>query len=476
METMSQFIQYIDEAYGSQTVFQYCEKKNVYRIRYSEFVRDVKKCAGFLRAEFSDIEGRHIGICAKSSYQYMVHFMAILYVKAIVVPLNPLEAIYVLQYEINDSDIIGLFLDEGARKLELEAHSVRFMTFDEYWSFTGSYEHAEEDRDSEDRIQFLLYTSGTTDRNKGVLLSRNNMFAALKTYTGQLKLFEKNMKGDVLRAFLVVPMYHVSGIVLVLAGISKGITINICGNPKYLYRELQMMKSDCISVVPTILKSFYGDLIRQRKERLGDLSTILCSGAMLGEDMVKAFQKNGIAIMQAYALTESFGNGTLNTYEDENKIKSVGLPGERCEIRIENGEILIRGDSIMQGYYHNEQETKKTLKADWLHTGDMGYLDADGYLYLTGRKKNLIILSGGENVSPEELENKVSKCREVYEVLVKEENDKICALIYCEVSAQSIVKGYISEFNRTLPYYKRITKVLFSNRPLEKTATGKLKR
>lgn len=474
MNTIYQLIQHMDKVYAEQKVFQYCEKKKVYGVTYSTFVRDIKKCAGFLVQKFPDIENKHIGICAKNSYQYMVHFMAILLAKGVVVPLNPSEAIHILQYEVDYSDIICLFLDENAIQLTLNVDHIQTMTFDEYEKFTGDYEI--EDGNCKDRVELLLFTSGTTGKNKGVLLSQNNMFTAMQTFAGQLDLLEKNMKENVLRSFLIVPMYHVSGIVHVLAGILKGITINICGDAKYLYRDLQLMKSDHVSVVPMILKSFYRDLTNHKGERLGDISSIHCSGAMVDAEMLNEFQKKGITVIQAYALTESFGNGTVNTYENKDKLNSVGLPGVRCEIRIENGEVLLKGDSVMLGYYKNEKATKEVLKDNWLYTGDLGYLDSDGYLYLTGRKKNLIILSGGENVSPEELEKEVLKCEQVYEVLVKEENDKICAVIYCELQKHEDIKQYILELNRKLPYYKRITKVLFYEEPLEKTVTGKLKR
>lgn len=474
MNTIYQMIQHMNHDYGERIAFQYCEEKKVCAVKYSDFVKDIKKCAGFLMKIFPDIEGKHIGICAGSCYQYMVHFMAILLVKGVVVPLNPSETTDVLQYEIDFSDIIGIFLDEDSMGLGLNMKHIRKMTFHEYQSFQKEY--AVDDGASKDRIGLLVFTSGTTGKNKGVMLSQSNIFTAIETYTGQLKILERNMKGDVLRAFVIVPMYHVSGIFLVLPGIMKGITLNICEDPKYLYRELKLMKSDCISVMPTILKSFYRDLIRNKKERLGDIGSICCSGAIVESDMLNEFRKNGITIIQAYALTESCGNGTVNTYEDERKLKSVGTPGAGCEIKIENDEILLKGSAIMLGYYKNEKETNKVLQDGWLHTGDLGYLDEDGYLYLTGRKKNLIILSGGENVSPEELEGEILRCEKVYEVLVREENDKICASIYCESVNEEEIKEYISNINRTLPYYKRITKVKFAGEPLEKTATGKIKR
>lgn len=476
MNTINQLIQCMETEYSDRTAFQYYDGGSVHSIRYASLVHDIRQCAGFLLKRFPGVEGKHIGICADSSYQYMVHFLAILYAKAVVVPLNPMETEDVLQYEIEYSDMIGIFVDEDFWQTRLEFGQVVRMTFQEYQEYEGDFDTWKEEDMPENRTEILLFTSGTTGRNKGVLLSQKSMFTVLRTFTSQLKLLERTMKEDVLRSFLVVPMYHVSGIVMILSELSKGVVINICGDAKYLYRDLKHMKSDHILVVPTILKAFYRDLTRGKRERLGDLSAIHCCGAMVDAKMLDAFRKHGITIVQAYGLTESFGNGTVNTYENEEKLASVGLPGASCEIRIKDGEVLIRGDSLMMGYYKNPEETRTVLKDGWLYTGDLGYLDSDGYLYLTGRKKNLIILSGGENVSPEELEQEILRCGQMQDVLVKQENDKICAVIYCDSSRQGAVRQHISDLNRKMPYYKRITKIVFAQQPLERTATGKLKR
>ena len=156
----------------------------------------------------------------------------------------------------------------------------------------------------------------------------------------------------------------------------------------------------------------------------------------------------------------------------------MGQGNDYLDYKLEpDGELCIRGDSIMLGYYKDPEATAEVLDADgWFHTGDLARVDEDGFYYITGRKKNIIILDNGENVSPEELENLLSKCEAVKECIVREKGKKICAVIYCGEADQQTVRDFITETNRTLPLYKRMSAVEFSTEPLPRTGTGKLLR
>ena len=161
------------------------------------------------------------------------------------------------------------------------------------------------------------------------------------------------------------------------------------------------------------------------------------------------------------------------------------------EIKIDNpdkngvGEICMKGDHVMLGYYHKEEETKETLRDGWLHSGDCGYFDKDNYLYVTGRIKNLIILSNGENVSPEEIERRIAKNPGVKEVQVYAENEDIVTDIYPDIDylksiniddVDEYIKNYVFDLNESLADYKRINIVRVTKEPLEKTSSGKIKR
>ena len=170
------------------------------------------------------------------------------------------------------------------------------------------------------------------------------------------------------------------------------------------------------------------------------------------------------------------------------KAGSIGKPLKNVEIAFEDGEILVRGSSVMKGYYKMPEETEKTLKNGWLHTGDKGYLDEDGFLFINGRVKNLIIMSNGENVSPEEIENKLSLNDLIAEVIITGENNGLTARIYPDMdnaenmglkSAKDVWRALqkcVDEYNRTQPTYRHITSIVVRKTPFIRNATGKIKR
>ena len=183
-------------------------------------------------------------------------------------------------------------------------------------------------------------------------------------------------------------------------------------------------------------------------------------------------------ITQVYGMTETCGDGIINYEQDEKHIRAVGKPDDHAEYKLdETGEICIRGGCVMLGYYKDPEATAAVIDKDgWFHTGDLARVDEDGYYYITGRKKNLIILDSGENVSPEELEGMLEKCPAVQECIVKELGKKIGVVVYCEKEHQQTVRDFIAQMNRTVPLYKRIGVVEFSETPLPRNGAGKLVR
>ncbi|MFI3175655.1 MAG: AMP-binding protein, partial [Bacillota bacterium] len=150
-----------------------------------------------------------------------------------------------------------------------------------------------------------------------------------------------------------------------------------------------------------------------------------------------------------------------------------------CEVKIIDEEICVKGDIVMLGYYKNDEATKESMSDGYFHTGDLGYLDEDGFLFITGRKKNLIILSNGKNINPEELENKLETIKGIREVIVFEEKDSIVAEVFADETvenAESVVKEAVEELNKTLPTFKQIGDVQFRATEFPKTSTKKIKR
>ena len=200
--------------------------------------------------------------------------------------------------------------------------------------------------------------------------------------------------------------------------------------------------------------------------------------AALDPKMLLELAQNGFVVNQCYGMTETFGDGILNFTQVEKQMSAVGKPDDHVQYKLdETGEICIKGDCVMLGYYKDPEATAEVIDADgWFHTGDLARMDEEGFYYITGRKKNLIILASGENVSPEELEKKLALCPAITECIVKEKSQKICAVIYCPEDKQEEVRAFVTEVNRSLPLYKRISAVEFTAEPLPRNALGKLLR
>ena len=336
-----------------------------------------------------------------------------------------------------------------------------------------------------DDLMVLMFTSGTTGRSKAVMLSERNFFttAGEQVVFGDAMLDYKHThmpenKNDVLSNFCILPLFHLGTFICLFVWPCKGWALNLSSDLRDFYRDVRLMHSDAMAVAPMLMESIYKDVKRGRRERLNGLWNPCGSSAMFDGKMLAELAREGMMITQVYGMTETCGDGIINYAQDEKHIRSAGKPDDHCEYKIaEDGELCIRGGCVMLGYYKDPAATAEVVDADgWLHTGDLARADEEGYYYITGRKKNLIILDSGENVSPEELESLLAKCPAVKECVVKEKGKKICAVIYCEEAKQEEVREYITATNRTLPLYQRMSAVEFSTEPLPRTGTGKLLR
>ena len=212
----------------------------------------------------------------------------------------------------------------------------------------------------------------------------------------------------------------------------------------------------------------------------GKLEYIICGGAPLQEKYVQEFRSMGIEVLNGYGITECSPvvATNRNLYHRDG---SVGQILQGCQVRIQNGEIQVHGKNAMPGYYQDEAATKDAFEENWFRTGDLGHIDADGFLFVTGRAKNLIILSNGENVSPEELENLLLDYELVKEVLVYAENEVITAEVFPapETNAEDMqkqIQDIMDACNRKLPAYKRIQQLKVRQTEFPKTTTQKIKR
>ena len=475
----------MEREFPENTAIRYvaADGKTVVEKKYKEYAQDIRKMVSYLKNEVPDIKGKRIALLSRNNYEFCVASFGIILAGGVLVTLNQKKTWDELEYElglVEPALILNDGVDYGYRPQLEAAYGPLLCPMDCY---TASAPIAElTNCVGHDDLMMLMFTSGTTGRSKGVMLSERNMCTTLVTYLGAEEWMTdhtpEKWRGP-LSHMTLLPLFHMACFVCVVAYPPVGWAMNLCGDIRDFYRDLGLMHSDIMASAPMLVETVYNDFKRGRIERINGLWNLCCSSAALDPQMLLELAQNGFVIDQCYGMTETFGDGILNFTQEEKHMGAVGKPDDHCEYKLdeETGEICIRGGCVMLGYYKDPEATAEVLDKDgWFHTGDLGRMDEDGFYYITGRKKNLIILSNGENVSPEELEHQLAKCTAVQECIVKEKGQKICAVVYCAEDAQDAVRAYITEYNRTLPLYKRISAVEFSKEPLPRNAVGKLLR
>ena len=456
--------------------------KTVVEKKYREYAQDIRRMVAYLKAEVPDIKGQRIVLLSRNCYEFCVASYGIILAGGVLVTLNQKKTWEELEYElglVEPALILNDGIDYGCRA-ELEAaYGPKLRPMDCYketapGELTNCVGH--------DDLMMLMFTSGTTGRSKGVMLSERNMCASLHTYSEVAENWITNRlpagQKLPLSHMTLLPLFHMACFVCVMSYPPAGWTLNLCGDIRDFYRDLGLMHSDVMASAPMLVETIYNDMKRGRVSRLNGLWDLCCSSAALDSKMLLELAQNGFVVNQCYGMTETFGDGILNFTQVEKHMSAVGKPDDHVQYKLdETGEICIKGDCVMLGYYKDPEATEEVIDADgWFHTGDLARMDEEGFYYITGRKKNLIILASGENVSPEELEKKLALCPAITECIVKEKGQKICAVIYCPEDKQEEVRAFVIEVNRSLPLYKRISAVEFTVEPLPRNALGKLLR
>ena len=456
--------------------------KTVVEKKYREYAQDIRRMVAYLKAEVPDIKGQRIVLLSRNCYEFCVASYGIILAGGVLVTLNQKKTWEELEYElglVEPTLILNDGIDYGCRA-ELEAaYGPKLRPMDCYketapGELTNCVGH--------DDLMMLMFTSGTTGRSKGVMLSERNMCASLHTYSEVAENWITNRlpagQKLPLSHMTLLPLFHMACFVCVMSYPPAGWALNLCGDIRDFYRDLGLMHSDVMASAPMLVETIYNDMKRGRVSRLNGLWDLCCSSAALDPRMLLELAQNGFVVNQCYGMTETFGDGILNFTQVEKHMSAVGKPDDHVQYKLdETGEICIKGDCVMLGYYKDPEATAEVIDADgWFHTGDLARMDEEGFYYITGRKKNLIILASGENVSPEELEKKLALCPAITECIVKEKGQKICAVIYCPEDKQEEVRAFVIEVNRSLPLYKRISAVEFTVEPLPRNALGKLLR
>ena len=441
---------------------------------YADYHRDICRCAGKLASILGPIEGRHIGIIGTSDYEYLVIMAAIIFSRGVAVPLNNREVEDNVLAAVKTSEA-ELIISDDMPYTEALKELVRVETKEGFFDDKTTQKDLKDFSDDEaDRTVLIIFTSGTTSLSKGVELSAGNLFKVLRNNLPD-EYREDVDKTEGIVAYTNSPFYHVGGIMPWLSWTELGVTMCLSKDSRNILSDLEVNRIHMAAVIPTVLKLWVKSLYKNKLERLGGVKYIYAGGAALDPNIMDLFYSNGISVIQLYGMTETGGDITVN-YDMKNHGTSAGRVAEGVTLSFIDGEICVDSFGNMKGYYHNPEETEKTLKSGIIYTGDLGHMDEDGFLYITGRKKNLIILSGGENISPEELENILYKNPAIAECKVYEKEDRIWADVYAPTSSEAEMKEYVGELNKKLPIYKRIYNVVFRENELEKTASGKIKR
>ena len=278
-----------------------------------------------------------------------------------------------------------------------------------------------------------------------------------------------------------------------LKGFSTGAVVCINDSLIRMVKNIKLFRPNLILMVPLMIETIAKKLEDAaglppeivKKEVFGEQFHTICSGdAYLPPAMVDLFAKYGIAILQGYGMTECSPVISTTVSWDIRK-GTVGQLLPNCEAKTVNEELWVRGSSVMQGYYKMPEETAEALADGWLRTGDLGYVDEEGFVYLTGRKKNLIITKNGENVSPEELENKIGENHLVQEILVRESEGVIESEIFPDleyaakkeiIDIPAELQKLIDDYNSSAPAYKRVYRLKTRDTEFPKTPSKKIKR
>ena len=455
----------MEDRFKDNVAFRFYDTANdaVTTILYKDYVQDIRKAVNYFQSTIPEIKGKKICLLTKNSYEYAVNSFGVVAAGAVLVLLNQRKSWDELSYELGLVEPAAILTDgeDYGCNAEVQAAYGSILRPMDGFAACEPGELAD-DRDPE-ALMVLMFTSGTTGRSKGVMLCERNFFAVMHHHVSVgHHICEAKQDPDLIVDHLtVLPMFHLGAFGCLFSGPWMGWAQNL-GSLRSFYKDLQRMPSQDMAAVPVLVESIHHDLMSGRREKLGQLWALNCMSAMFNPKTLLDLTRNGILISQFYGCTETTGGGLINFAADPEHIGAVGKPDGHCEFKLEDGEICLRGGDVMLGYYKDPEGTAEVMDADgWFHTG---------------RKKNVIILGSGENVSPEELEGIVGKCEAVKECIVKEMGQKIGVVVYCDEDKQPAVRDFITEANRTLPLYKRMSAVEFRTEPLPRNGAGKLVR
>ena len=518
-------------------------KEKYTNITYREFGEQINSFGSALINR--GLKNKHIAVISPNRYEWALTYYAVLNGTGILVPLDKglpdSEIESLLQRSHSNAVIFDKKYEEIMEQIKENktTNVTEFICMDENDTFPSVNELITEGKEllnqgyrefidaeiNEEEMSIILFTSGTTSVSKAVMLSHKNIASNLYALNSAEKIYDT----DVNLAFL--PFHHTFGSTGLLFFLSNGATNVFCDGIRHIQSNLKEYKVTTFVCVPLLLEAMYKKIMKEiekkGKEKLikriipitnfllkfkidirrkvfkdvinslgGNIRFIVSGASGIDKKVAKGFNDFGILTVQGYGLTET---SPVLSAENENCIRygSIGYPMANVEIKIDNpneegiGEIIAKGPNVMLGYYENEESTNEVIVDGWFHTGDLAYQDKDGYIFVAGRKKNVIVLKNGKNIYPEELEILINDLPYVEESMVfgmpKEDDLVVSAKIvynkefkeknnYTEEELREKIWQDIKEINKELPTYQHMKNIIVTDEPMIKTTTAKVKR
>ena len=489
--------------------FFLCSDEKMPFVRGAELFALCGRAAAVLE---DNTDSRNIALLGPGSAAWLTSYFAVISTDRVIVPLHDGMLQPELEECIRLADCSLLLYDARrsgtALALSEAIPGLKLLEIHDFISMLRAEDREKLTELEPDAVAAMYFTSGTTGKPRCVRLTNRNMGSQASAVTEVIPLSDRDV------GLSLLPLSHTFELMTYVVGaLHCGGTLYINESVRTVKKNLREKQPTILVTVPLILQTLHKEIVNTAKKqgrldklrravfissrlhslgldmsRLlfgelktllgGRLHTIICGGAALDTELIRFFSALGIEILQGYGITECSPVISVNR-KGKNVIGSVGRVLPCCEVRIIDREICVRGDSVSPGYYKDEEATAEYFRDGWFHTGDLGHLDRKGNLYFEGRIKNLIILSNGENVSPEELEEKLYQADGILDAVVYEKDGKITAELFTDravIPDISAAWQIISRINRTLAPFKQIGQIILRETEFEKTATNKIRR
>lgn len=444
---------------------------------YSEVDNDAKNFRGLLKN--SGVEsGDNIGLIVANSYPFVKAYLGAQTYGCCTLLIPTHVDADTLEKYINKYKLKALVYDETQEdKINIirdRDSSAALIAVNTEGSFVTDMVFPDTEADST-----IIFTGGTSGKNKGAVLSHRAVMAGVKNGCyGFDEVFNQ-------RYLLVLPLTHVFGLIRnLLNPLYTGSHIYICRNPKDMFRVMGTFNPTMLVLVPALAEMAL-TLTRQFKRSMwgNSLKYIICGASAVPSHLITEYKEYGVNLFQGYGLTES-ANLVAGNPENTDKPAAVGLPYPGQELRIEDGELWLKGRNMMTGYYDEPVENKAAYTDGWFRTGDLVRFDEDGFMYITGRKKNVIVLSTGENISPEDLENEFCKFDIIQDAMIYDEVVEGMQILVLEVyprplekakltDANEYIMSELKKINASLPTFQRVSKIIIRDEDFDRTPAMK---